>query len=76
MQTPEEVIAGTQVEFLHGVPVSVRQAGAERIINELWDAGYKIVPDVERLAFHHIDGNPRNNDPKNLRVVLLKENRK
>jgi HNH endonuclease len=27
------------------------------------------------MAVHHIDGNPRNNDPANLRVGYIRENR-
>lgn len=29
----------------------------------------------KNMAVHHIDGNPYNNDPTNLRVVQIKENK-
>lgn len=40
----KEVIAATQVEFLHGVPVLVTDAGATAILAALDAAGFVIVP--------------------------------
>ncbi len=40
----KEVIAAAQVEFLHGVPVSVTDAGATAILAALDAAGYVVVP--------------------------------
>lgn len=40
----KEVIAAAQVEFLHGVPVSVTDAGAAAILAALDAAGFVIVP--------------------------------
>lgn len=40
----KEVIAAAQVEFLHGVPVSVTDAGATAILAALDAAGLVVVP--------------------------------
>ena len=45
VKSAEQVIADTQVEFLHGVPVSVRPDGAKRILQELKSYGYTISRD-------------------------------
>jgi hypothetical protein len=39
-----------------------------------WDARRKLRPGVG-MAVHHIDGDPFNNSPENLRLVPMRENR-
>ena len=50
-------------EFMYSVK---REAG--------WDARRKLRPGVG-MAVHHIDGDPFNNTPENLRLVPMRENR-
>lgn len=47
--------------------------GAERIARRDGDVGLAeaIARLLRRYVVHHIDGNPRNNDPANLRLVCL-----
>lgn len=69
--------AEREYEYLRGQLASAL-AHNEMLIKQMGEAMWRVpsplVPNPG-LALDHIDGNPRNNSPDNLRVVDIRENR-